>query len=288
MRRLTLLLFVFAVSFVHADPVCNTFPQPLTGGYCIYPGSQLNKDLVYYFHGRETDETVTDVYTRWGDQNFYTQQIRDYWKAKGLAEPTVISVSFGNIFLLNEQLLNVLTQQVIPMLENSIGGLKGRRMVIGESMGGFNSTEVALRTGLAEKAAILCAPMVDGVSPFSTPEQINAYVLASTAYSYHGQAGEGMLEQNVSDSVMLARYFFPTEAEWNAADPLQLAANIAVGDAPRQMYVAAGFYDPFVLYEGNLKFVENLQKSGVSVEWRPQWGGHCAIDIPSVAEFLIK
>ncbi len=286
MRSLVLLSLFFVSALAQANPMCGTFTP--SGGYCIYPGSPQNADVVYYFHGKEDDPAVTEPYKRWGESNYYPRQIRDYWAAKGMAAPTVISVSLANIWLFNDQTLHLFTAQIRPALENAIGGLRGRRLIVGESMGGFNTTQLAFRTALFEKAAILCAPMVDGVSPFSPPEEIEAYMKRSTAYSYHGEAGVDVLRKNIGDSVNLARYFFPTPAAWAAADPLQLAAHASVGGALKQVYVAAGFHDSYVLYEGNVKFASLLTRTGVDVDWRPQWGGHCAMDIPSLAEFLIK
>jgi hypothetical protein len=42
------------------------------------------------------------------------------------------------------------------------------------------------------------------------------------------------------------------------------------------------------LYEANEKFVGVLQRHGRQVKWHPQWGGHCAMDIPSLARFLVN
>jgi len=98
-------------------------------------------------------------------------QVRSEWAKNHERVPTVISVSFGPVWLLAEKngspysgLLNAFTEKVMPMLEAQLGGLHGRRLIVGESMGGFNTLQVALKTRLFAKAAALCAPMA-GVSP---------------------------------------------------------------------------------------------------------------------------
>jgi hypothetical protein len=37
-----------------------------------------------------------------------------------------------------------------------------------------------------------------------------------------------------------------------------------------------------------VSFAKTLKVRGANVEWRPQWGGHCAIDIVSLAAFLTR
>jgi len=92
------------------------------------------------------------------------------------------------------------------------------------------------------------------------------------------------MQTAVGEMVQLGQGFYPTEADWKAADPMVLATTIR-----RRMpdvYLAAGMHDKYALYEGNEKFDKLLRAKGVYVEWRPQWGGHCAMDIPSLARFL--
>jgi hypothetical protein len=85
--------------------------------------------------------------------------------------------------------------------------------------------------------------------------------------------------------VQLVKGFYPTEQDYRGANPLLLANS---SRTRTQLYVAAGFYDKYSLYEANEKFSGILARRGRRIEWRPQWGGHCAMDIPSLARFLVN
>ena len=209
-----------------------------------------------------------------------------------MAPPTVVSFSFGNEWLLASKntspvsgLFEFVIGEMIPSIEASLGGLRGRRLIMGESMGGINSLQLSLRTLLFRKAAVLCAPMGE-ISPFSTPEQVRSYAETTAAWQYY-KGQEKVVLDGISSLQEFGRAFFPTFADWELADPMVLARRSSGRVAP-QFYLAAGFHDQFAIYEGNEVFAEILAAQGVPVEWRPQWGGHCAMDIPSLAEFLIK
>jgi pimeloyl-ACP methyl ester carboxylesterase len=272
-----------------AFAVCNDLP----GGkvhYCVYetPGS-TNPDVIYYLHGRFGQAE------RWEEADFYTEGLRQYWQANGKPAPRVVAVSFGPVWLLAEKnpsnysgLFEVMRDQVIPALEQIIGGTSGKRMILGESMGGFNSLQLALKTGLFEKAAILCAPVAQGVDPWSTEQEVDAWIRKSAAFAYYGEANRSVIDEAVGEMLMMSQQVWQTRANWQTADTLNLAATVDKSSAPVSFYINAGFYDQFALYEGNLELVKILLgKKNVKVEWHPEWGDHCAIDIPSLARFLV-
>lgn len=289
MKRFLLSAFFLLVnSNAFGGTHCNKFSAPLSGGFCITRSeTSQNPDFVYHLHGAGHSENT------WQDDYYYTGQIRKFWEQHKAAEPTVISLSFGPRWLLApvnssrlSGLFEAVTQQIIPQLEKSLGELHGRRILLGESMGGFNAVQLAFKTRLFSKAAILCSPMPFETSPFSTEAEIKAEIEKSAAYQYYHH-DMTMILQKVESAAALSRTFFPTLDDWKAADPLELAQSVDPHDLPK-LYVAVGLHDEYAAYEGNEKFVRRLQDKGVEVEWRPQWGGHCAIDIPSVANFLIQ
>jgi hypothetical protein len=287
----SILLFVFLVvglqvSATDFTTTCANFAPPLRGGYCIHtPTRHRSRDIVYHLHGRDGSQLD------WQDRFNYPEQIRTEWKKHHAYLPTVISISFGPLWLLAEKnaspysgLFEAFTQQVIPSLEASLGGLRGRRIIVGESMGGFNTSQMALKTNLFQKAAILCAPMSE-VSPFDTPEVIKAYIEKLAAWDYYKDDQPNLVYDTMMEAVQLVKGFYPTEKDYQRANPLLLAAST---HTHTQLYVAAGYYDKYSLYEANEKFVGVLQRHGRQVKWHPQWGGHCAMDIPSLARFLVN
>lgn len=290
MRSLfSLIIFLVGVT-AFAGPAeynvkCDKFAAPLSGGYCIHsPVSSYSRDIVYHLHGRGGSEND------WQDVWYYPEQIRQQWKERRANAPTVVSISFGPIWLLAEKnasvnsgLFEVLTQKIIPSIESQLGGLRGRRIVVGESMGGFNTVQLALKTDLFSKAAILCAPMSE-ISPFDNPDVIKEHIEKSSAYAYYKNTDPNVVFNTTMGVTELAKGFYSTPEDYTRANPLLLAKN----PNRTRLYVAAGYYDVYALYEGNQKFVDLLREQRRTVEWRPQWGGHCAIDIPSLASFLVN
>jgi hypothetical protein len=285
-----LLAFSTAPAFAAADPHCQVMETPFPGQHgqlCVYPGDK-NADVLYYLHGKDATADV------WGQSGFWAQQLRDYWISKGEGAPTVVSVSFGGIWLLGPKTaapggfgsIELFTKRVMPMVEAKLGGIKGRRILLGDSMGGFNSVQLGLTTDLFVKVAALCAPMGDGsVGPFSTDDQVAAYINASTAFKSGHHTFEELKDS--FDTIKAVVSAFWTEKEWPASDPITVAQSLR-GPNKAEWYLAAGYFDHYLAYEGNVAFAKYLSQSGTKVDWRPQWGDHCAIDIPSLGEFLVK
>lgn len=304
MRPFILTLVVFASFFVRSDafaaasnstqdPTCVEYPTPLPqqkGGLCLHPGEE-NADVLYYLHGKDGDAQI------WGLEGFWSQQIRDWWKAKGHPAPTVVSISLGAAWLLGPKnnapagfgLLEHFLAKVMPDIEARLGGVKGRRLLLGDSMGGFNAIQLGMKTDLFDKVAALCAPIGNDISPFASDEELAAYVRKSSAFrsGKHGSEGFDLLFGSLKLVQMVAGFFWTDAEEFKASDPLLMARALR---SPRsaQWYLAAGFFDHYVTYEGNEAFASALAASGTSVDWRPQWGGHCAVDVPSLADFLVR
>lgn len=289
--KLALALFLASTTTAFAaDPHCQPMDSPLQGQkaeLCIYPGEK-NADVLYYLHGMNGKAEV------WGDPGFWAEQLRTYWKAHGEGAPTVVSVSFGEVWLLGPKTtapygfgsFDLFTDKVMPMIEAKLGGIKGRRLLLGDSMGGFNSLQLGMKTDLFVKVAALCAPMGDGnVGPFSSDADVAAYINASTALKSGHHTFDELKDS--FDTIKTVVSAFWTANEWPASDPIEIARSLR-GPRKPKYYLAAGYFDHYLTYEGNVAFAGFLAKSGTSVEWRPQWGDHCAIDIPSLGEFLVK
>jgi hypothetical protein len=290
MKLFAIALFLFAAAARAADPHCSNLDTPIPGQkgqICVYPGER-NADVLYYLHGKDGSAE------QWAYEGFWSQQLRDYWKAKGEAAPTVVSVSLGPIWLLSPKtkapggigLFDLFVGKLIPAIEAKIGGLKGRRLLLGDSMGGFNSIQLGMKTDLFVKVAALCAPMGDGtVGPFSSDDAVATYIRNSTAFKSAHHTFDELKES--FDTIKMVVGVFWTADEWPASDPIALAQNLR-GPRHAAWYLAAGYFDRYLAYEGNVAFADRLARSGTNVDWRPQWGDHCAVDVPSLAEFLVK
>ena len=211
--------------------------QDLPGGqvhYCVFAtAGSTNPDVIYYFHGRFGEAE------QWEKADYYTAKVREEWRATGKPAPKVVSVSFGPVWLLAEKnaspysgMFEIMRDQVIPAMEQVIGGTKGQRLILGESMGGFNGLQLALKTTLFHRAAILCAPIAYGADPFSTVDEINYWIQKSAAYAYYGEGNRSVIDESVGEMITMANAVWQNRTNWQKSDPLILAAAIDKSASP--------------------------------------------------------
>ena len=244
---------------------------------CIYRSSKQsnNADVAYYLHGRNLSENV------WNDADLFTGQIQKYWQDHGIHPPTVVAVSFGGTWLLtpkgeapNSGLLDVFLNDVIKSVEHKTGEPR-RRLVFGDSMGGVNSLVLGMSRGdLFAKVASSC-PVIHRASPFDSFEKLFALVKRT-----------GADPKTVFGIMQLTKFYFANEQEWNRFSPIQLVESIR--GTQTRFYLSCGLYDKYGNYEGNEYLASRAQELGVSLEWHPLYGGHCATDITSLAKFLVE
>lgn len=280
--RLWLVVLAFVSLAVTAAPQhkvrteCVEVEKPLPWTYCKTTtlGSR-NRDLLYHFHGKGLSAKT------WTEEDYFTGMVRKEWARHRANPPVVVSISFGPIWLLVEKnaseasgLFEVFTQVIMPTVEKSLTRFSGRRMLVGESMGGFNATQIALKTNrLFAKVAILCPPMVP-LSPFASQPEIEKYTAEVKADP-----------ELVKEVIEVSRYYMPELADWLKASPMDLARTNLSRRSP-EIYLSCGLYDKFGFFPGSEKFAEMGATRGARIHWRPIYGGHCAIDAISLAAFL--
>lgn len=261
-----------AVRFNPAKQQCDA-AGPLR--YCIYraPGGSSG-DLVYHLHGRNLDEQV------WSDETYYTAMLQGRWQEAGVLPPTVITVSYGPTWLLTPRgrkpdsgLLDDLMSR-LPDIEARVGRPK-RRMLVGESMGGLN----VLIAGLSHpaqftKIAALC-PGVYTDSPFAPLSSLRS-----------AMARTGASPKVIAGIWLLARKYLAGDDEWQRISPLKLIER--TGRNSPSLYLSCGLYDAYGNFEGTQQLADEARLRGVQVEWHPIYGGHCAVDVASLAAFLLN
>ncbi|MEQ1876683.1 MAG: esterase [Bdellovibrionia bacterium] len=246
--------------------------------YCVNraPQGTAENSLIYHLHGRGQDETV------WNDDDYYTGQIQKYWSERGIKPPVVVSVSKGPVWFLapksaNEQsgLLEEFTDVAALEIEKRLGMIP-RRVLIGESMGGLNSLLISFKRNMfAQKVAALCPPIYKG-SPFDSWSELRAFL-----------ARTGADPRTMLGVLSLAKLYVKDPAEWHALSPITLLEKAVPQTAPKY-YVSCGLYDKYGNYEGVDEWIRRALDRGLTVEWHPLYGGHCATDIASAAEFIAK
>lgn len=243
--------------------------------YCLHSAQQgTNGGLAYLLHGRNLDERV------WNDDTYYTALIQRYWKDSGKKPPVIAVISFGPTWLLAPKnsasqsgLLEAFEKEVIPEIEAKTGAPK-YRAVFGDSMGGLNTLIAGLSTkNLFQKLASLC-PVVYKDSPFS-----------SLATLKKAAERTGAAPAILFSLRPVAKAYAGTEEEWSRINPLALVDHFEGGTA--EFYISAPLYDKYGNFEGTEALVRKMQGKGIKTSWHPLYGGHCAIDVVSLADFLI-
>lgn len=259
------------VDYRSANKVCF---QEEKFKYCVYKSQKgVNGNIAYYLHGRNLDELA------WNDDTFYTSMIQKYWQENKLIPPIVVAISYGPIWLLAPRnakaesgLLEHFLNQAIPFIESKIGTPK-ERILFGESMGGLNSLIAMFNSHASfSKVASLC-PGVYNLSPFASLSEMKTVITRT-----------GADPKIIYGILQLSKKFISTEDDWDKMSPLRLVEHTS--KLKSKLYLSCGLYDKYGNYEGTELLSQKMISKGFSVEWHPIYGGHCAIDVSSLAEFL--
>lgn len=265
------------VDYTPAQQECFAGGKTKPWKYCIYKADQgVNGDVLYMLHGRNLSEQI------WNDDTFYTAMIQKYFADHKIQPPTVVTISFGSVWLLtpkNQQdksgLLDILTNEVIPEVEQKTGAPK-RRLLFGESMGGTNSLTLALNSKkLFAKAGILC-PGIYKITPFAPFSEVQEFIKRT-----------GADPKIIFGIRALGLMYVSTMDEWKQISALDLLETVDPQDMP-EFYLSVGLYDKYGNYEGVEHFYNRAVQRGLKMQWHPLYGGHCAVDIPSISEFLVN
>lgn len=241
--------------------------------YCIYRDQRgTNGDVLYHLHGRNLDERI------WNDDTYLTAMVQAEWQRGTALPPTVVELSYGPTWLLTPKgekadsgLLDDMMRR-LPAIEAKTGRPR-RRLLMGESMGGFN----VLIAGLSHpsrfaKVAALC-PGVYTVSPFASFAEIHATAKRT-----------GADPRMIFGVWMLARKYAANDTEWQRISPLALIER--AGSNYPALYLSNGLYDAYGNFEGSQRLVDRARARGINTEWHPLYGGHCVTDPASLAAFL--
>ena len=241
--------------------------------YTVYRAENgVSDDVIYHLPGRNLDASI------WNDDTYYTSLVQSHWQKSSIKPPTVVVVSYGPVWLLtpkNSQPDSGLLDDFIarlPEIESKIGKPR-RRILLGESMGGLNVLTAGLiHHAMFAKIASLC-PGVYVDSPFSDLSTVRAALKRT-----------GADPKIVYGVTQMAKQYVSSDEEWNAVSPIALIER--ADQSYPEIYLSCGLYDKYGNYEGTEALANLAIKKGVKTIWRPLYGGHCVIDIASLADFL--
>jgi pimeloyl-ACP methyl ester carboxylesterase len=250
--------------------------QQFTSGnlnYTIYQAENgVSDDVIYHLHGRNLDASI------WNDDTYFASLVQSHWQRSSIKPPTVVVISYGPVWLLtpkNSAEESGLLDDFIAHLaeiESKVGKPR-RRILLGESMGGLNVLILGLsRPEMFSKIASLC-PGVYLDSPFSDYSTLRA-----------GMERTGADPKIIFGVTQLAKKYVSNNEEWNAINPISLIDH--ADQSYPELYLSCGLYDKFGNFEGTEALANLAIKRGVKTSWHPLYGGHCAIDIASLADFL--
>lgn len=279
MKQLFILLFALVTGYGH-DATSAQNPDAVqklsfdhscgasaAGGvayrYCIdRPLSGADdSNVLLFLHGLNANEET------WSS---FGAQIPEFGQAAAHL-PTVISVSFGPAWVLAQDThgrapgyYDVFVMSVLPAVEAKLNARVQHRILMGQSMGGFNALQLLARAPqLFEKVALMC-PAFSELNPFSNNQQIANYLKA------HPEVDPALVQRIRS----LALSVFANQKEYANHDPLFLAETL--GPQSPRLFIAAGDRDPFGFYQSSAAFAKRARTQGASVVWQPiAGGGHC-------------
>lgn len=194
-------------------------------------------------------------------------------QARGVAGPVVVSVSFGDVWLLTEgALLDRFLTEAMPFVESRLG-VPDRRLLWGVSMGAFNASQLLLKRPELWAGGALVCPALPTLPPGAGPAELEEYLLRT-----------GADPSNVEWMLGVANDAFRGPEQWARHDPIRLARQ-AAGLPP--VLVQCGDSDEYGFFEGATRFAEALESSGRSVKLsRLNGGRHNDVDVEEVAAFV--
>ena len=245
--------------------------------YCVSRfRNSKNPDILYYLHG------IGGNSKSWSD-NY--AKANSPWKFRPSQEPTVVSISFGEIWLLAQknaseitgELMDFILDEAMPEIEASLEGFKGKRFLVGLSMGGFNATQLYLwHPGPFAKVALLC-PALAEISPYVSDSEYDDFIRRTQADPEKARFTRGIIQ-----------YAFKDETQWALASPFQIGPELLNPMHP-PLFISTGQEDDFGFFEGGKGFADLARTKGVhEVKWAPINGKHCSFDADALFQFLFN
>ncbi len=256
-------------------PQYRCYEGDVDWSYCVFKSEKATTDtFLYALHGKGESEKY------WLKDTGYPALLQQLWGWKKEEVPTVVSISFGPVWLASPKLsksetgvLERLEKEVLPRIEGNLGAPK-QRFLLGGSMGALNALSWALgspQTFL--KVAALCPPLFQ-ISPFDGWNNLVQFV-----------GRTGAMPHSVLTVLGLGRLYFANSNEWEKFSPLARVQRARFHPSQR-FYITAGIRDEFGLFEGAKEFVSHLARTGAKTYWKPNSGDHCSVDVASLAHFL--
>jgi pimeloyl-ACP methyl ester carboxylesterase len=281
-------IFVFIFSLFTIQPVfavadsstlCRNYKGPhLEAEVCLsIPNDWDKKDVVYYLHGLGGNAKIWDT-------DPYLQQAMRVMKQQSLHRPLVVSVSFGPWWVLkdfgNEEHPSLLNAYLQIQKETEAELFKNRqpvrRILMGNSMGGFNSLLLLAKSNLQfDRAAILC-PGFAKIGPYSSQEDVQSYL----------ERNKPWVDVNlITRTLGMLKMEFPTQELWQTHAPFSIVGNLKTRIGTK-FYVMGNTQDEYGFGEGANLLQNELIQMNLQVAYEVVPGKHCVMNPATLANFL--
>lgn len=249
--------------------------------------SSPNQDVVYVLHGAGmSDEELSS----------WAQSLGEQWAKLNYAPPRLVSVSFGELWMLVKQnesdmsgLLSVFLDDVMHKAETQWLSSKkiGHREVMGFSMGGMNTLLLAMAAPEKFTKFVALSPSLLAISPLASENEIARF---SERHGIPLQDEQGPI---VGGFLGMIRAVVPTEKAWSEINPA--AQFLTAGKRLRKqgstlpsILISTGDQDT-LFFSPSHEVAGFAQEAGFPVTWLPVAGaGHEVRDKESVARFLMN
>ena len=240
--------------------------------YCVRKNTE-SRAVLYYLHGLMGSSSS---YKR-----FIVDDIDPLWIKKGIPVPNIIAVSFGASWIMSDAtggqgIQKYFADTVQPYLEKEfLFDSSFRRMIVGMSMGGFNAVQTfAKNPERYHRAAFLCPALHDGINPFSSKAEIDAFIK---------RTGASRTLVNITQKI--GRDEYADIEDWNQEGPMAVASRMAIVNFP--IYIGIGDADQFGFLEGANAFSDLMKTKSPQVDtYVIKDGGHCAYPVQELADYL--
>ena len=233
--------------------------------YCVQREAKPRSGTVlYYFHGNGGSESS------WNTPEH--QQLVNMWGKQASAPSAIVSISFGTNWFLNQNLQEMVARKIIPEIESRLGFAVKKRVLLGESMGGFNAAVMALASPkVFDRIAIAC-PAVYPVNPYASSREVSQFVARQPA---------GTNTKFILKWFGKQQSYYRSADEFNALDPIRMPEKVTSSSTP--LYLMGDEKDSLGVYEGAKLMALAAKKRGLNVQW---WSipnaDHCQHSGPSL------
>lgn len=214
-------------------------------------------EIIYFFHGLGQNAKV-----------YRKSILPKVLQAKNSAAH-ILSVSFGRTWFLSDvsgfrdSRLKAFEEKFQPMLETALGFTPTKRILVGESMGGFSAIRLAHdKPDMFDQVIAMC-PAVMPYSPYWSKEQKEEYLNA------HPEIDRKL----IAGVTPFALYEFPSEDAWNRNNPFEVSkgADYAIP----KIVLSSNSEDPYGFAPGIIEFSHRLQSFNKDATLIEEPGGHC-------------